>query len=142
MIAGFSGAGMGGLTFMTMHNLLTQKLYGGPTDAWYSDLDFRIKNLMIFTASDLVASITKVPFETRKQLVQMSNYDMSIKLLAKNTAYGLVPLVARDVSFRFVILGSYYLTTDIMHRPSLKYSIPQIMDFLRMRREQGHSDSL
>ena len=32
------------------------------------------------------------------------------------------------------MLSFYYLTTDVEHRPLLKYSIPQITDFMKQRR--------
>lgn len=91
--------------------------------AWLNNVDFRMKNMTIFLVSDVLAALTKVPFETRKQLVQMTNYDISLSLISRNTMYGVVPLIARDMSFRFMLLGSYYATTDIEHRPVLKYSI-------------------
>ena len=72
----------------------------------------------------------------------MANYDIDLKLITRNSYYGLMPLMARDVCFRAIILGSYYATTDIEHRPVLRYSIPQIVDFMKQRREQGFEDSL
>ena len=54
----------------------------------------------------------------------MSNYDIDSKLILRNSYYGLMPLMARDVGFRAIILGTYYATTDIEHRPVLRYSIP------------------
>lgn len=66
VISGFMGAGMGGLTFMTCHNFLTHKLYGN--EKW-NDVDFRYKNMAIYLVSDIFASLTRIPFETRKQLV-------------------------------------------------------------------------
>ena len=105
-------------------------------------MDFRAKNMVIYMASDLAAAVTRLPFETRKQLVQMSNYEISLKHISRNAYLGMMPLILRDTSFRCIILGTYYATTQIEHRPVLKYSIPQIMDFMRMRREQGHNESL
>ena len=124
VVSGFLGAGMGGLTFMTMHNLLSNQVYGCKPDSVFFNMDFRVKNMGIFMMADLVASITKLPFETRKQLVQMSNYEISLKHISRNAYLGLAPLIARDTSFRFIILSTYYLTTDIEHRPVLKYTIP------------------
>ena len=40
----------------------------------------------------------------------------------------------RDVCFRSILLSCYYYTTDITHAPLLKYSIPQITDFMKQRR--------
>ena len=120
VIAGFFGAGCGALSFMTCHNYLTQKLY----QYNYEGYDFRAKNMIIYLASDACASLAKIPFETRKQLVQMSNYNIELKIITRNAYYGMMPLMARDVIFRSIILGTYYGTTDIEHKPSLKYSIP------------------
>ncbi len=44
------------------------------------------------------------------------------------------PLAMRDVSFRAIILCFYYATTNIEHKPELKYTIPQITDFMKQRR--------
>lgn len=121
MVSGFFGAGIGGLTFITSFNYLTQEVYRNEK---YNHIDFRFKNLFIYFLSDMAASVTRVPFECRKQLVQMCNYDIDMKLMAKNTYLGLFPLMARDVLFRQIIFGTYYMSTHIEHRPTLKYSIP------------------
>ena len=72
----------------------------------------------------------------------MSNYQIEMSVISRNAYYGMIPLMARDVVFRSVILGTYYGSTEIEHKPCLKYSIPQIMEFMRARRAQGYSDSL
>ena len=120
------GAGIGGMTFMTNYNLMTNKLYGNSD---YRDIDFRLKNMAIYLSSDVLSALVKVPFETRKQLLQMSNKDIPIEAIVKNTYRGVVPMIARDVSFRFILLSSYYGTTTVEHKPILKYSVPQIMEF-------------
>ena len=73
VVSGFMGAAIGSLTFMTLHNFLTIKLYCNSAftgsdrpRSWAQDLDFRYKNLLIFAASDFCASFCKVPFEVRK----------------------------------------------------------------------------
>ena len=96
---------------MTVHNVMTSNLYGGKPDSWLENLDFRIRNMAIYLASDLAASVTKLPFETRKQLVQMANYDISLNHIARNSYLGLIPLISRDCLFRGIILGTYYGTT-------------------------------
>jgi hypothetical protein len=57
---------MGAMTFMMSHNALTQFMYTGQKNTWYSNLDFKTKNFIIFMVSDALASIAKLPFETRK----------------------------------------------------------------------------
>jgi len=138
VISGFFGAGSGALTFMTFHNLLTSKFF---TPEW-ENVDFRAKNMLIYLTADVFASVARLPFETRKQLVQMSNYQIELSVIWRNAYYGVVPLMARDILFRSIILGTYYSTTDIEHKPCLKYSIPQIMEFMRVRRAQGYNDTL
>lgn len=142
VVSGFFGAGIGGLSFMTMHNLLTQKIYAEEKFGWLTPMDFRVKNMIIFLLSDVAASLTKFPFETRKQLVQMANYDIELKILTRNAYLGLAPLMIRDVTFRFLLLGSYYATTNIEHKPQPKYTVPQILDFMKQRRAEGYTDDL
>ena len=50
------------------------------------------------------------------------------------TSISCLPLAMRDVIFRQVILATYYLTTNVEHTPLLKYTIPQITDFMKQRR--------
>ena len=45
--------------------------------------DFRLKNILIYAMSDFAASFMKVPFEVRKQLIQMYSKDIILTDLAK-----------------------------------------------------------
>ena len=112
---------MGGLTFMTNYNYMTQYLYGSGK---YDHIDFRLKNMAIYLSSDFLASIVKLPFETRKQLVQMANYDLEMKVITRNAWAASGALMARDLTFRSIILGTYFATTNIEHRPVVKYTVP------------------
>jgi hypothetical protein len=121
VISGFLGAVAGGLTFVTTYNFLSQYLYSSRR---YLDWDFRLKNYMIYLASDFSASFAKLFFETRKQLIQMQIYEHPLGAIAKASALGWFPLMVRDLSFRSIILGFYYGTTTIEHQPKLKYTVP------------------
>ena len=72
----------------------------------------------------------------------MCNYDIDLKMITRNAYAGFMPLIARDFLFRSIILSTYYLSTDIEHRPVLRYSVPQITDFMRQRRDAGYNDSM
>lgn len=122
---------MGGLTFMTCYGYLTQQVYAKENIGFLKDADFRVKNTFIYTCSDIAATFVRLPFEARKQLVQMANYDIDLKVITRNLRIGLMPLMMRDVTYRFIIQTSYYMTTSIEHKPALRYSVPQIMDFMR-----------
>lgn len=91
--------------------------------------------MVIFSTSDFCATFVRLPFETRKQLVQMANYDIDLKVIFRNGSAALVPMMFRDVSYRLIVQSIYYSMITIEHRPMLKYSVPQIMDFMRQRRQ-------
>ena len=108
-------------------------MYCGTTSLspYVRDWDFRKKNQAIYLASDVVGSFLKTPFEVRKQLIQMYNHNVSIRDISYLTRVTCFPLICRDVIFRQMMLGVYYLTTSIEHKPMLKYSVPQITDFMK-----------
>ena len=54
----------------------------------------------------------------------MANYDVELKVIMRNAWAASGALMARDIAFRSIILGTYYATTNIEHRPVLKYTIP------------------
>ena len=68
LVSGFFGAVVGGVAFMSTYNAMTYQLYASNSNLapYCGDLDFRIKNLMIYFCSDLVGSTVKAPFEVRK----------------------------------------------------------------------------
>lgn len=86
--------------------------------------DFRRKNQAIYFASDVAGSFVKTPFEVRKQLIQMYNHNTSLGEIAYLTRKTCIPLIARDVIFRQIMIGVYYITTNIEHKPLLKYTVP------------------
>lgn len=95
------------------------------------DWDFRLKNYIIYLTSDFTASLTKIFFEARKQLIQMQIYESPLAQIGRASYLGWFPLMLRDISFRAIILGFYYGSTSIHHEPKLKYTIPQIADIMR-----------
>jgi len=108
----------------------------------YDWIDFRIKNLGIYLASDFVATFTRIPFEARKQLVQMANYNLDMSIIIRNSRIGLTALMARDMIFRFTLMSTYYSTTHIEHQPKMRYSVQEIVHYMKVRREAGYEDSL
>ena len=85
VVSGFLGAAAGALTFMSIHDYLTLQFYcntygrsSGAVNPMLENSkvlnaiqgwDFRAKNILIFVVSDFCASLTKVQFEVRKQLI-------------------------------------------------------------------------
>jgi hypothetical protein len=129
VVSGFLGAAAGSFVFFNTFQILTNVCYANivkenqvvdSIKKW----DFRAKNLLIYSVSDFVASIVKAPFEVRKQLIQMYSRDISAGHLARLVQISWLPLAMRDVMFRTSCLSFYYLTTDVQHKPLLKFSIP------------------
>ena len=69
----------------------------------------------------------------------MYTHDTPIGELGRAAAVCWFPLMMRDVLFRSMIIGSYYATTDIRHKPVQKYTMPQIVDFMKQRRAQNRA---
>lgn len=84
----------------------------------------------------------KVAFETRKLNLQMCNYDKELGFLARATANAWAPLMLRDVLFRFTHLSFFYAVAEVEHKPKLLYTIPQITDFMRQRRQYNKDNGL
>ena len=72
----------------------------------------------------------------------MSNYDIDMKVILRNTYFGFIPLLVREISFRAIVLSTFYLSTNIEHKPILRYSVPEIMHYMKQRREAGYNDSI
>lgn len=45
----------------------------------------------------------------------------------------------RDTGFRAILLTFYYASTEVQHKPIQKYSMPQIVDFMKQRRALNRS---
>lgn len=54
--------------------------------------------------------------------------------MAKAAQLSWFPLMLRDTGFRTILLTLYYATTDVQHKPIQKYTMPQIVDFMKERR--------
>lgn len=98
-------------------------------------------NFLIFTCSDLWASFARIYFEARKQLIQMWNKNIEMRQIARGWYLGITPLILRDYMFRSTLLGVYYSTTDIEHKPILKYSMSEMIDYVKHWRENGEPDA-
>lgn len=72
----------------------------------------------------------------------MCNYDIELPALARATTLSWMPLMLRDVMFRFVHLSFYYATVNIEHKPKLLYTVPQIEHFMRARRQYAREHGL
>ena len=98
--------------------------------------------MMIYMASDICASLMKITFEVRKQLIQMYSKDTPLGMMMHASRLSLMPLMLRDTLFRSIHIAFFYASTDLEHKPMLMYSIPQITDFMRQRRAFNEANGL
>lgn len=99
--------------------------------------DFRLKNYIIFSCSDLCASFARIFFEVRKQLLQMCNQRILISEVLSGCYLGLAPLILRDFIFRTSLLGVFYGTTEIVHRPALKFALSDVLAYIKHLKKSG-----
>ena len=69
----------------------------------------------------------------------MYTRDSTLVQLSKAASISWLPLMLRDTCFRAILLGFYYATTDVQHKPRQKYTMPQIVDFMRERRTMARN---
>lgn len=84
--------------------------------------------------SDFSASFARIFFETRKQMIQMCQYQRPLNDIVTNSVKGWGALAMRDVGFRSLLLSFYYLTTEIEHKPTLKHSLPELVQYTKFLR--------
>ena len=132
LVSGFLGGLSGSFTFICVYNAMTWKIY---TEDKYRSYDFRYKNYLIFVTSDFWAWFTRIFFETRKQIIQMWNKDVLMSHIARGWYLGLVPMIVRDFLFRSTLLSVFYTTQRLEQKTKLKFTVSEIIDYLKYCRE-------
>ena len=85
VVSGFWGSFLGSVVFISTYNQLYYALY-----SWKStrDMNFKVKNLMSYVASDFTSSFFRIFFEARKQLLQMCNNNISLSQITRASYLG------------------------------------------------------
>ena len=111
------------LTFMSMYNVATKYFYNhnGRTKKW----DFRAKNYLIYLASDASSCFVRIFFEVRKQMIQMC-HEPTLNECGHRLVRSIVPSLFRDLIFRSLTLGGFYLLTPIEQETELKMPVEHI----------------
>lgn len=78
-----------------------------------------------------------IPFEARKQRIQMAQNKFPIPEMLKYSLRSFSPLLIRDVIFRTVTVGTFLNNLNIEHKPQLKYKMNDIRDYIKMKEEMG-----
>jgi len=96
-------------------------------------------------ASYLISDLSKItvllPFEARKQRIQMfhiQNKNISMFNVTKIMFRAYIPLIIRECSFRLVTLGCFLNFLIVDHSPRLKYNLEEIQQYIKMKEKLGH----
>jgi hypothetical protein len=140
IVSGFWGALTSSFTFIWVFNNMTWLLYSNDK---YREVDFRLKNYLIYSCSDFWASFMRIFFESRKQLIQMCNSDITMGQISRAWYLGITPLIIRDFMFRSTLLGVLAMRViDIeWQKPELKYSFSEMIRYVNHWRENGEPEA-
>jgi hypothetical protein len=107
-------------------------------------LDWRGKLLASYIFSDIIKAAVFLPFEARKQRIQLCQdfNQIGIGNLMKYASRAFIPMVIRDIIFRVVTLGSFLNQLQITHKPVLKYDLEEIKDFIKRKEKNREKYSV
>lgn len=81
--------------------------------------------------------IAFLPFEARKQRIQMAHNNINLSEMTKYTLRAFSPLLIRDLIFRTITVGTFLNNLNLEHTPQLKYKMSDIRDYIKMKEEMG-----
>jgi len=102
-----------------------------------SSLTWKGKIITSYILSDIFKLAVFLPFEARKQRIQMAQYKMTLSETLKYAWRAYPPLLIRDLIFRTVTIGSFLNNLNLNHSPQLKYKMEDIRDYIKMKEDIG-----
>lgn len=102
-----------------------------------NNLTWKGKFVVSYMFCDIVKLAVFLPFEARKQRIQMYQKDIQFNEMLKYTWRAYPPLLIRDLVFRTVTLGSFLNNINLEHSPKLKYKMEDIRDYIHMKEKAG-----
>jgi len=100
-------------------------------------LTWKGKVITSYIFSDIFKLAVFLPFEARKQRIQMAQYKITLAETLKYTWRAYPTLFLRDVIFRTVTIGSFLNNLSVDHTPQLKYKMEDIRDYIKMKEDMG-----
>jgi len=89
-----------------------------------------------YLLSDIIKTTIFLPFEARKQRIQMYHTEISLQNVSKFMIRAYIPLLLRDVIFRIISLGFFLNNLNVEHKPRLKYSLSEIRDYIKLKEDK------
>jgi len=102
-----------------------------------SSLTWKGKIITSYILSDIFKLAVFLPFEARKQRIQMAQYKMTLSETLKYAWRAYPPLLIRDLIFRTVTIGSFLNNLNLNHSPQLKHKMEDIRDYIKMKEDMG-----
>lgn len=106
--------------------------------------DLRIANwkgkmIISYILSDIVKTTIFLPFEARKQRLQLyhKTNDITISNVSRYMLRAYFPMILRDIIFRTITLGTFLNSLNVEHQPKLKYNLNEIRDFIKIKENEG-----
>jgi hypothetical protein len=92
-----------------------------------------------YVLSDFVKSTVFLPFEARKQRIQLahSSLDIIFPNVFKYMLRAYPALLIRDTIFRVITFSSFLNSLNVEHKPRLKYNLEEIRDYIKIKEKQG-----
>lgn len=105
----------------------------------FKDFSWKAKILLSFICSDVIKSLIFLPFEARKQRLQMSQNFNDVEPVStmKWAARAYPGVVLRDIIFRVITLGTFLNGLQTEHKPQLKYKLDDIKAYIKEMEKQG-----
>lgn len=139
MIAGVTAAGVGsflsGYFFIYCNEKFLFYFFKKKKEKppYIDQLSWKGKVLLSYICSDVIKSTIFLPFEARKQRIQMCQSYVPVQFVVQNMTRAFLPFVLKDVLFRIVTLGSFLNFLQVKHQPHLKYDINDIRDYIKSK---------
>lgn len=102
-----------------------------------SQLTWKGKIISSFLFADVFKLLSFLPFEARKQRIQMAQNKFQLSEMMSYTLRAFSPLLIRDVIFRTITVGTFLNNLNLEHKPQLKYKMSDIREYIKMREEMG-----
>ena len=98
-----------------------------------SQLTWKGKIITSHIFADIFKLISFLPFEARKQRIQITQNKMIISEMLKFSGRVFPPLLIRDFIFRTLTVGTFLNNLNLEHTPQLKYKMSDIRDYIKMK---------
>lgn len=70
----------------------------------------------------------------------MWNKDIQLSQIFRGCYLGVTPMILRDFLFRTSLLSVFYGTTHVEHQPNLKFSMSEMINYLKHCRDKGEEN--